>query len=172
MHELALSNPGWRALAMAALLVMTAAFCGSHATSARSATERMSAAGPVASCQRPSPTDKAPGVGGPEVIGHGTGAHLWGLIQARFPLVAGPTVVKIVWRMTGRGPLKLAVSDSHGHRIPLVWGPDIHGASNYARPGQEWGAGYRFEQPGCYRLTARRTEGSAEVWLRVGPRSR
>lgn len=89
----------------------------------------------------------------------------------RVPLVAGPDVVKIVWRMTGRGPLKLTTVDSHGRRIPLVWGPDMHGASNYERPGQEWGAGYRFQQPGCYRLTARRTEGTAEVWLRVGRRS-
>ena len=28
-------------------------------------------------------------------------------------------------------------------------------------------AGYRFPHAGCYRLTARRTVGSAEAWLRV-----
>jgi hypothetical protein len=47
-------------------------------------------------------------------------------------------------------------------------GPEITGrGSNYHRPGDEWGSGYRFLRPGCYRLTARRTVGSAEAWLRV-----
>ena len=44
--------------------------------------------------------------------GHGTGAQLWGLIMASpFPPVAGPHDVKVVWRMTGSGPLKLAAYD-------------------------------------------------------------
>ena len=47
----------------------------------------------------------------------------------RYPIAAGRSTVKIVWRMTG--------------------------------------SGYRFPHRGCYRLTARRTVGSAEAWLRV-----
>jgi hypothetical protein len=68
----------------------------------------------VASCDRPSPIGEAPG-GGTEVTGRGTGAQLRGLIFARgFPLVADSQDVKIVWRMTGSGPLKLAAFDSRG----------------------------------------------------------
>jgi hypothetical protein len=89
----------------------------------------------------------------------------------RFPLVASPRIVKIVWRMTGSGPLKLAAYDPHGRHIALAWGPEAHGGSNYQRPGEEWGTGYRFRRPGCYHLTARRVEGSADVWLQVGPSS-
>jgi len=129
--------------------------------------------GPVASCSRPSPIDKAPGgIGFPEVVGHGNDARLWGLIMApRYPLVAGEDVVKIVWHITGHGPLKLAEYDERGRPIALAWGPEAHGteASNYARPGEEWGAGYLFRQPGCYHLTAHRTKGRAEVWLWVHP---
>ena len=121
-----------------------------------------------ASCNHPSPFDAAPGVGGPEVIGSGSGAHLWGLIMARhFPPVASKAVVKVVWRMTGAGALKQVGYSFHGKSLPLAWGPELHGGSNYARPGIEWGAGYRFRTPGCYRLTARRTHGSGVVWLRV-----
>ena len=69
--------------------------------------------------------------------------------------------------MTGSGPLKVAAYDAQGTRLPLAWGPEEHGGSTYQRPGDEWGVGYVFRKPGCYRLTARRTVGSAEVWLRV-----
>jgi hypothetical protein len=107
-------------------------------------------------------------VGGPEVIGSGSGARLWGLIMApHFPPVASKAVVKIVWRMTGSGSLKHVGYSFHGKSIPLAWGPELHGGSNYARPGIEWGAGYRFTTAGCYRLTARRAHGSAVVWLQI-----
>jgi hypothetical protein len=106
------------------------------------------------------------------VPGRGRSARLYGLVMARkLPLVAGPRDVKIVWRMTGSGPLRLAAYDARGRRMPLAWGPEAHGGSTYKRPGDEWGSGYRFARPGCYRLTARRTVGRAEVWLRVGPRA-
>jgi hypothetical protein len=68
--------------------------------------------------------------------------------------------------ITGRGPLKLAAYDAHGRKVPLAW-IEPHGGSNYRRPGDEWGSGYRFLHSGCFRLTARRTVGTAEAWLRV-----
>jgi hypothetical protein len=162
----------WHKPLLAASVTMTLAACGSQAQSSQSSTARVLVTGPLASCSRPSRVDRAPGAGGPEVIGRGIGARLYGLVMApRFPLVAGSPVVKIVWRMTGSGPLKLAAYDPRGARVALVWGPEAHGGSNYLRPGDEWGSGYRFRHSGCYRLTARRTEGSADVWLRVGPSS-
>lgn len=140
------------------LIALTLVGCGSHRQGSPAA----------ASCTHPSRIDSAPGIGGPEIVGQGTGAQLWGLLMApRYPLVAREGVVKIVWRMTGRGALTLAEYTGSGRPIPLAWGPQAHGASNYPRPGDEWGAGYVFDAPGCYRLTARRARGSAEVWLRV-----
>jgi len=111
---------------------MALAACGAGGQGSQSSSPRQAVTGPVASCARPSPIGEAPGGGGPEVLGHGTGAQLRGLIMASpFPLVAGPRDVKVVWRMTGSGPLKLAAYDSDGRRIALAWGPEPHGGSNY-----------------------------------------
>jgi hypothetical protein len=127
--------------------------------------------GPAASCGTPSPirlTDA-----GLEVQGRGVGAQLWGLIMVRrFPIVAGPDVAKIVWRMTGEGPLRAAAFDPDGRPLRLAWGPDPHGGSTYHRPGEEWGVGYRLRERGCYRLTFTRAKGRAEVWLRIRPAGR
>jgi hypothetical protein len=144
----------------AALALLSLAGCGSATKPAPPALT-----GPAASCSRPSPV--AVGRQGPEITGRGRGAQLHGLIMVpRFPISAGRRTVKIVWRMTGSGPLKLAAYDAHGRKVPLAW-TEPHGGSNYRRPGDEWGSGYHFLRPGCYRLTARRTVGSAEAWLRV-----
>jgi hypothetical protein len=78
--------------------------------------------------------------------------------------------VKIVWRMTGSGPLQLSAISPHGKAVPLKWGPEAHGGSNYDRPGDEWGAGYQFTTAGCWHLHAQRTIGSADLWLRVDRR--
>ena len=151
-----------------AVVAMVLLGCGSRGHGSPSSDPRRAMTGPVASCDRPSPIGEAPG-GFPEVTGRGTGAQLRGLIMARrYPLVATTQDVKVVWRMTGRGPLKLAAYDGRGRRIALAWGPEPHGGSTYRRPGDEWGSGYHFRRPGCYRLTARRTEGDGEVWLSVG----
>jgi hypothetical protein len=158
---------GRRGLAACAALALTVVGCGGN--DRPSVGPRVAVTGPFASCERPSPIGSGPNDSGPEVTGRGAGAQLHGLIMARrVPLVAGPHDVKVVWRMTGRGPLRLAAYDSQGRRVPLVWGPEYHGGSTYHRPGKEWGGGYRFRRPGCYRLTAQRTVGRAEVWLRVG----
>jgi hypothetical protein len=70
--------------------------------------------------------------------------------------------VKIVWRVTGSGGLQLG-----GRTHPLQWGPDAHGSSTYTRPGEEWGAGYLFTQPGCWTLRAIRGTASATVRLNI-----
>lgn len=87
----------------------------------RATEQRTASAVPRGSCDEPSPIGDAPGVGGPEVQGYGTGAQLYGLIMSReFPLTAGPNEVKIVWRMTGSGPLELAAYDPKGKKVPLA----------------------------------------------------
>jgi hypothetical protein len=79
--------------------------------------------------------------------------------------------VKIVWKITGVGELHLTSIAPDGRVHPLQWGPDAHllGSSTYRRrPGQEWGAGYLFTQPGCWDLRAIRGNATADVWLNIG----
>lgn len=78
--------------------------------------------------------------------------------------------VKIVWRMTGSGPLSLTTTSPQGDPVALRWGPEHHGGSTYHRPGDEWGAGYLFPSAGCWHLHAQRAAGSADVWLQVAPK--
>jgi hypothetical protein len=101
------------------------------------------------------------------VQGTAHGATLWGLLMFAHPLPARVgDQEKIVWRMTGPGPTitLLAIGpDGTPHR--LLWGPEFHAGSNFAKPGDEWGAGYVFTQPGCWDLRAVRGAVSADVWL-------
>jgi hypothetical protein len=78
--------------------------------------------------------------------------------------------VKIVWRMTGAGPLVLSAIGPDGTPHRLAWGPDVHGSSNFDKPGSEWGAGYLFTAPGCWDLRAERGTARADVWLVVAAR--
>jgi hypothetical protein len=98
---------------------------------------------------------------------HGRGdASLWGLILSPLPIRVGDEV-KIVWRMTGSGSMRVRAVSPQGRVAPLAWGPDAHGGSTYHRPGEEWGVGYRFTAPGCWRLHAQRDDGEADAWLYV-----
>ena len=75
--------------------------------------------------------------------------------------------LKIVWRMTGTGPLHVSVTAPNGRRQPLVFGPEAHAVSNYHRPGDEWGTGFRFSGPGCWHVKLTRNSTSGDVWLNV-----
>lgn len=120
-------------------------------------------------CQSPSPINR--GAGFPEVEGSSSDhVQLWGLIMADGPdnPVQVNEQVKIVWRMTGNGELHLTSIGPDGATHPLQWGPDAHtlGSTN-SRPGQEWGAGYLFSEPGCWDLHAVRGNATADVWLNI-----
>jgi hypothetical protein len=131
-----------------------------------------------AGCAPPSPIGYTPSVSGqgpglPEVRGTGHGAQLWGLIMGtphEPPLIRAGDDVKIVWRMTGTGDIGLSVTGPGGRRGRLSWGPELHGGSSYHRPGDEWGAGYHFDRPGCWQLHATRTTATADVWISVAAR--
>ncbi|MGW0804879.1 hypothetical protein [Nonomuraea sp. NPDC002799] len=82
------------------------------------------------------------------------------------PLPRGKEV-KIVWRMTGEGPLRVTGTLPDGTSAKLVWGPEEHGGSNWERPGQEWGTGFVFPKRGCWKIELTRTRGSGHVWLLV-----
>jgi hypothetical protein len=95
-------------------------------------------------------------------------AQLWGLAlgPGHVPPRAGEEL-KIVWRMTGRGSLHVVFTAPDGRRRPLVFGPEPHPASSYERPGDEWGAGFRFVMTGCWHMHFARTDAAADVWLDV-----
>lgn len=86
----------------------------------------------------------------------------------RVPLHVGDEL-KIVWRMTGSGPLRVAFAAPDGTRHPLTFGPEAHFAgSTYHRPGDEWGTGFRFDARGCWHIHLSRNDTSGDVWLDVG----
>jgi len=124
------------------------------------------AAHPGATCSTPSSfgTDGTPN----EV--HGTSVHgqLWGLAlgPGHVPPRSGDEL-KIIWRMTGTGPLHVTFTAPDGRRRPLVFGPEAHAVSDYHRPGDEWGTGFRFSGPGCWHIRLTRNTTSGDVWLNV-----
>ncbi|GIH25003.1 hypothetical protein Aph01nite_33130 [Acrocarpospora phusangensis] len=102
----------------------------------------------------------------PEVQGVARGVELWALLFAPSPFPAGKEV-KIVWRMTGSGPLTVAATLPDGTAAQLKWGPEEHGDSNWERPGEEWGTGFVFPKAGCWKFHLTRTAGDGDVWLPV-----
>jgi hypothetical protein len=106
------------------------------------------------------------GDGFPEVRGVSRDAEVWGLLFAPVPFQRGKEV-KIVWRMTGEGPLKVTAVLADGTRAKPTFGPEQHGGSTWHRPGEEWGTGFVFPKAGCYRVDLTRTRGSGHLWLRV-----
>jgi hypothetical protein len=87
----------------------------------------------------------------------------------RVPPRAGDEV-KIVWRMTGKGPLEVSLIGPNGRPKPLTFGPTAHGlASSYQRPGEEWGTGFRFDASGCWHIRLTRSDNVGDVWLEVRP---
>lgn len=114
-----------------------------------------------ANCQPPSPYR------GGEVQGTSADSELWGLVFAN-EIRAGKDV-KIVWRMTGAGELTVAATSPSGVEQGTRWGPEPHAGSTWQKPGEEWGTGFTFDEPGCWHLALRRERGSGDVWLVVGP---
>lgn len=129
----------------------------------KAGSRRLGAAG----CRPPSPTTpwlQAGQQAGIEVRGTGRGAELWALPFAPLPLPVGEEV-KIVWRMTGRGPVAITATHRDGTPARYIFGPQEHDWSNWNRPGEEWGTGFVFPKAGCWGFHLARTSGSGEVWL-------
>jgi hypothetical protein len=156
-------------MALAAfMLVSTVAGCtrpaartASHSPPGGTVIRRLGAPG----CDPPSPVSASP-IGGRQVEGTGHGAELWGLLFFAHSPRAGHQV-KIVWRMTGNGPLKLTATGPGQRHLRPAWGPEPHGGSNWDKPGKEWGSAFDFTAPGCWDLHATREEASADIWIQV-----
>lgn len=117
-------------------------------------------------CQPPSPIDSPASGPGPEVEGTSPDAELWALLFASPPIHAGDEV-KIVWRLTGSGALRIAGMGPAGTAARLTFGPQQHSGSNWTRPGDEWGTGFVFPSPGCWDIHAARDNATGDVWLLV-----
>jgi hypothetical protein len=94
------------------------------------------------------------------------GGTVWGLPIGRVPPSVGDDL-KVVWRVTGRGPLRVSFTDPAGRRRPLSFGPERHVVSTFVHPGAEWGTGFRFDRPGCWTIRLARTGTRATVRLGV-----
>ena len=106
-----------------------------------------------------------------DIRGQAIGATLWALPFEPLPFFAGHEV-KIVWRMTGSGSPQFTVTGPSGEDPDVLqWGPEQHIDSTWNRPGDEWGTGFRFTDPGCWRVTVRRDQGAGSIWVRVVDRT-
>jgi hypothetical protein len=94
------------------------------------------------------------------------GGSVAALVFGTLPPHAG-TELKIVWRVTGTGPLDVRATRPDGTRSPLTFGPEEHGGSTFHRPGDEWGTGFLFDAQGCWLLDVRRGEVTASVPIEV-----
>lgn len=110
-------------------------------------------------CEPPSPVRAF------EIRGTSESAEIYGLMMMSTPRVGEE--IKIVWRMTGSGELSITATGPTGEPLPLTFGPERHAGSTYDRPGDEWGSGYKFTQPGCWQLHLEREDTSGDVWLQV-----
>jgi hypothetical protein len=116
-------------------------------------------------CRPPSPMS-ASSTGFRQVEGTAQHSSVWGLLDFSGPPRVA-TVEKVVWRMTGSGSFRVTAVGPGGRRLRPTWGPEIHGSSNWDKPGQEWGTGFTFTQPGCWDLIAARRNSQGQVWLQV-----
>jgi hypothetical protein len=151
----------------AAVLALCVASCSSAPVAVQPPASTATTSVDGGDCASRTPVVVGPGVG-PEVTGITRDAQLHGLLFSAGPVQVGDEL-KVVWRMTGSGPLEATAVAPDGATVPLAWGPEAHGGSSYDRPGDEWGVGYRFTQPGCWQLHLARDDVRGDVWLEVAP---
>ena len=104
-----------------------------------------------------------------EVRGFAKHAKLWALLFYR-PAAPADTDLKIALRMTGSGPLRVRAIGPTGRQLRPIW-IEVHSGSNWNRPGDEWGTGWRLPTAGCWHLHATRTHLAGDVWLTVVPKT-
>ena len=75
--------------------------------------------------------------------------------------------LKIVWRITGLGEFHAEAQNENGKVILPIWGPEFHVSSTWERPGEEWGTGFNFSEPGCWTITVTSGETTGEISLDV-----
>jgi hypothetical protein len=94
------------------------------------------------------------------------GGEVTGLLWDELPAEVG-TDLKIVWRVTGTGELAVRSVRPDGSAGELAFGPEPHVGSNFEAPGAEWGTGFRFDVPGCWRIELSRDDVTAQLAIPV-----
>jgi hypothetical protein len=124
----------------------------------------------VATCDSPTPITTGNSTP-PEVQGIAKDAAIYGLLFLKHsPPIRDGEEVKIVWRMTGKGDLSVTSEAPSRRAGVLTFGPEPHSGSTYQRPGDEWGTGFLFDEPGCWHIRLRRSvTGAGDVWFQVAP---
>ncbi len=125
-------------------------------------------------CAPPSPRNSEG-----EVFGTMSGGRLWALFgfnpsgatwasdtTASLDGLVGKEI-KIVFKLTTGFPSSFYAVAPDGSRANPVWGPTPHGSSSWDRQGQEWGAGFVFAQPGCWRIHASAGSTAGNIWFEV-----
>ena len=120
-----------------------------------------------AACAPPSPANAT----SREARGTSSTLELWALIlegtfaEPRAAVLSNATGrnIKIVWRMTGSGDPTFTLIGPDGSQAGVPRGSPH--ASNWQRPGDEWGSIFFFSQPGCWRIHVERGEASADLWV-------
>jgi hypothetical protein len=108
-------------------------------------------------CAPPSPANAVTG----EILGTN---GLWALVGT-LDVVAGRQT-KIILKLGGSGdPTFVALAPDRTRVMPDEMQP--HAASTWLRPGDEWGSGWTFPQPGCWDLHAERGGVASDLWLVV-----
>jgi hypothetical protein len=93
--------------------------------------------------------------------------QVWADAQGRVPPKVGD-VLKIVWRLSGKGPLHVTFAGPDERQRPLDFGPDHHVfGSNLRAPGDEWGTGFAFDAPGCWTIRLVHSRVTATIRLKV-----
>ncbi len=115
-------------------------------------------------------TSPTPILSGDEVQGVATDASVYGLLflTHSLPIRIGEEL-KIVWRMTGNGDLSVTSTSPSNQPGVLTFVPESHSGSNYTRPGEEWGTGFKFDEAGCWHVHLQRTIGAGDVWIDIAP---
>jgi len=144
------------------------ALAGGGCTSSATTTERRDSAGDrQAHALHPPPATSdcsvnlrvAEGqVGLPELRGQAKGGDVVALVFHSLPLTATQET-KIVWRVTGRGPLSVTGINEAGD-VAQISGPGAHS-------GGDWGTLVIFPKPGCWGLHVQRDDVSGDVFLPV-----
>ena len=73
------------------------------------------------------------------------------------------SLVKVVWRITGRGAPTLELQQPDGRPGALSFGPERHSSSTFRHPGDEYGSGFIPTTRGCWRMNIQRGKVSGKL---------
>jgi hypothetical protein len=97
------------------------------------------------------------------------GGTVWAWFMSAYPPKAG-VEDKTVWRLDGPhvlGTPRFILSGPADQVGRLNWGPALHNASSWTRPGQEFGTGLLFPSGGCWKVHVTLDQLAGDVYVVV-----